>query len=163
MKMADEKSDKMSMIVFSGDMDKVMAGFILATGAAAMGTDVTMFFTFWGLSAIKKNAISDGKNIMEKMMGWMLPKNIGGLGLSKMNMGGMGRWMMNRMMKSKKVASLPELLETARELGIKLVACKMSMDVMGIKQEELIDPDMPVAGVASFLESASDSKVSLFI
>jgi peroxiredoxin family protein len=156
-------NDKLSMVVFSGDMDRVMAAFILATGAASMGTDVTMFFTFWGLSAIKKNNLSSGKNLMEKMMGWMLPKNISELGLSKMNMGGMGRWMMKKMMKSKKVASLPELLETAKELGVKLIACKMSMDVMGIRQEELIDPKMQVAGVASFLENASNSKTSLFI
>jgi peroxiredoxin family protein len=159
--MAD--NNKMSMVVFSGDMDKVMASFILATGAASMGMDVTMFFTFWGLSAIKKTTVSNGKNLMEKLMGWMLPKDIGGLGLSKMNMGGMGRWMMNKMMKSKKVASLPQLLEMARELDVKLVACQMSMDVMGIKKEELIDPNMQVAGVATFLESAADSKISLFI
>lgn len=159
--MAD--NNKMSMVVFSGDMDKVMASFILATGAASMGMDVTMFFTFWGLSAIKRTNIGNGKNFMEKMMGWMMPKNISGLGLSKMNMGGMGRWMMNKMMKSKKVASLPQLLEMARELDVKLVACQMSMDVMGIKKEELIDTDMQVAGVATFLESAADSKISLFI
>jgi peroxiredoxin family protein len=159
--MAD--NNKMSMVIFSGDMDKVMASFILATGAASMGMDVTMFFTFWGLSAIKKTTVSNGKNLMEKLMGWMLPKDIGGLGLSKMNMGGMGRWMMNKMMKSKKVASLPQLLEMARELDVKLVACQMSMDVMGIKKEELIDPNMQVAGVATFLESAADSKISLFI
>jgi peroxiredoxin family protein len=159
--MAD--NNKMSMVIFSGDMDKVMASFILATGAASMGMDVTMFFTFWGLSAIKKTNINNGKNFMEKMMGWMLPKNISGLGLSKMNMGGMGRLMMNKMMKSKKVASLPQLLEMARELDVKLVACQMSMDVMGIKKEELIDLDMRVAGVATFLEGAADSKISLFI
>ena len=159
--MAD--NNKISMVVFSGDMDKVMASFILATGAASMGMDVTMFFTFWGLSAIKRAHIGNGKNFMEKMMGWMLPKNISGLGLSKMNMGGMGRWMMNKMMKSKRVASLPQLLDMARELDVKLVACQMSMDVMGIKKEELIDTDMQVAGVATFLESAADSKISLFI
>lgn len=154
--------DKVSLIVFSGDMDKVMASFIIATGAAAMGSQVNMFFTFWGISAIKKETIYAKKGIMERMLTFMLPKDINKLPLSKMNMGGMGSWMMKKLMKKKRVASLQELLEMAQDLEVNFIVCQMSMDVMGIDKSELID-GVNVGGVASFLGEAQESKISMFV
>lgn len=152
---------KMSMVVLSGDMDKLIAAFIIATGAAAMGTEVTMFFTFWGLQAIRKPGRS-GTGLFGKMLGLFL-KDIEGVGPSKLNMGGMGRWMFKKMMKAKGAASLPELRQTAIDLGVRLQACQMSLDVMEIKREDLIDGVQDVVGVAAFLENASQSTTTLFI
>jgi peroxiredoxin family protein len=145
----------------SGDMDKVMGAFIIATGAAAFDMQVSMFFTFWGLKAIQKGNLS-GKTFMGKMLGVMNRGGIDRLGPSKFNFGGMGRWMFKKMMKSNKVTPLPELLKKARELGVKLTACEMSMNVMEIKKEDLID-GVQIGGVASFIADASESKFSLFI
>lgn len=149
------------MVVFSGDMDKAMAAFIIATGAAASGMAVTMFFTFWGLQTIKKPKRT-GKGFFGKMLGWML-KDINGIGPSKMNFGGLGRWMFKKMMKSKNVAMLPELRQMAVDLGVKLQACQMSMDVMEIRKEDLIDEVGEVVGVAAMLEEAQQSTFTLFI
>jgi peroxiredoxin family protein len=153
--------EKASIIVMSGDMDKVMGAFIIATGAAAFDMQVSMFFTFWGLKAIQKGNLS-GKTFMGKMLGVMNRGGIDRLGPSKFNFGGMGRWMFKKMMKSNKVTPLPELLKKARELGVKLTACEMSMNVMEIKMEDLID-GVQIGGVASFIADASESKFSLFI
>ena len=151
------------MIMFSGDLDKAMAGLIIANGAAAMGDEVTMFFTFWGLNILRKaQKIKVRKSFMEKMFGFMMPRGADKLGLSKMNMGGMGTLMMKGIMRKKRVSSLPELIKSAQDLGVKFIACTMSMDVMGIKQEELID-GVEFAGVATYLGEADEANVNLFI
>jgi len=151
------------MIMFSGDLDKAMAGLIIANGAAAMGDEVTMFFTFWGLNILRKaQKIKVRKSLMEKMFGFMMPRGADKLGLSKMNMGGMGTLMMKGIMRKKRVSSLPELIESAQDLGVKFIACTMSMDVMGIKPEELID-GVEYAGVATYLGEADEANVNLFI
>lgn len=156
-------NDGKTIIVFSGDMDKVMASFIIANGAAAMGKPVTMFFTFWGLSVLRKAGHSKAdKTPMEKMFGAMLPKGANKLKISKMNMGGMGTAMMKKIMKDKNVSSLEDLIKSAMANGVKIVACTMSMDVMGIKKEELID-GIELGGVGYYLGDAEDSNVNLFI
>jgi NADPH-dependent 2,4-dienoyl-CoA reductase/sulfur reductase-like enzyme/peroxiredoxin family protein/rhodanese-related sulfurtransferase/TusA-related sulfurtransferase len=157
-----EKTDK-SMVVFSGDLDKALASFIIANGAAAMGRKVTMFFTFWGLNILRKEEqVPVKKNYMEKMFGAMMPRGVNKLKLSKMNMGGMGSAMMKKIMKEKNVDSLEALVKQAQNNGVRMVACTMSMDVMGIKEEELID-GIEYAGVATFLSAAEKSDASLFI
>jgi peroxiredoxin family protein len=157
--------NKLSMIVFSGDMDKVLAAFVIATGAVAMGMDVVMFFTFWGIPVLRdKNKTGEGKDVMAKMFGTMLPKGVDGAKLSKMNMGGMGTKMIKSLMKKKNVASLEELMQTAAEFGVRIFVCEMSMGLMGFKPEEMIDyPDLTYCGVATFLDEAADSRVQLFI
>ncbi|MFN3928782.1 MAG: DsrE/DsrF/DrsH-like family protein [Thermoflexus sp.] len=153
--------NRLSMVVFSGDMDRLMAAFIIATGAAASGMEVTMFFTFWGLQAIKKRT-STGRSLFGRMLGVFL-KDITGVGPSKMNFGGLGRWMFKKMMKAHNVTPLPELRKLAADLGVRMVACQMSMEVMEIRREDLIDEVQDVVGVATFLEEASRSKITLFI
>jgi peroxiredoxin family protein len=157
--------NKISIIVFSGDLDKVLAAFVIATGAVAMGLDVVMFFTFWGTPILRdKEKKVDGKDFMGKMFGTMLPKGTGAAKLSKMNMGGMGTVMMKSLMKKKNVASLEQMLEMAAELGVRIFVCEMSMDLMGFKREEMIDyPNLTFCGVATFLEEAQGSKIQLFI
>ncbi len=151
------------MIMFSGDMDKAMAGLIIANGAAAMGDEVTIFFTFWGLNILRKaQKIKVRKSFMEKMFGMMMPRGAEKLGLSKMNFGGMGTAMMKDIMRKKNVNSLPELIKNAQDMGVKFIACTMSMDVMGIKQEELIE-GVEYAGVATYLGEADEANVNLFI
>ena len=152
-----------TIIVFDGDLDKVLASFIIANGAAAMGRPVTMFFTFWGLNALRKpRKVRVKKPFVEKMFGFMMPRGTTKLKLSKMNMLGMGTKMMKKVMKSKNVSSLEELIEQALANGVKLVACTMSMDVMCITPEELID-GVELAGVASYLGDAEQSNVNLFV
>jgi peroxiredoxin family protein len=157
--------NKISIIVFSGDLDKVLAAFVIATGAVAMGLDVVMFFTFWGTPILRdKEKKVGGKDFMGKMFGTMLPKGTGSVKLSKMNMGGMGTAMMKSLMKKKNVASLEQMLELSGELGVRIFICEMSMDLMGFKREEMIDyPNMIFCGVATFLEEAQGSKIQLFI
>jgi peroxiredoxin family protein len=154
--------DKASIIVFSGDLDKTLAAFIIATGAATMGLEVSMFFTFWGLSAIKKQRLTEGKSLPERMMALMTPASSLEMTPSKMAFFGAGSVMLRQMMKEKEVASLEEMIELARELGVKIVACEMSMDVMGVKHDEMM-PDVQLGGVATFLADATKSRVSLFI
>jgi peroxiredoxin family protein len=158
-----EPQDQMTIIMFSGDLDKALAAFIIANGALAMDTKVTMFFAFWGLNVLRKeDGPSPAKDFLSKMFGWMMPKGPGHLKLSKMNMMGMGTSMMKFVMRSKNVYSLPQLIDTARENGVRLVVCNMSMDVMGLKKEELID-GVELGGVATFIGDASQSKSTLFI
>lgn len=155
--------DKKTIIVFSGDLDKVMAAMIIARGAAAMGNEVTLFFTFWGLNALRKpEPVPVKKGLLDAMFGWMMPRGAGKLTLSKMHMGGMGTKMMQHVMKSKNVPTLPEMITDARELGVQFIACTMSMDVMGITKDELID-GVEFAGVASYLGAADEANVNLFI
>jgi peroxiredoxin family protein len=157
--------DRVSIIMFSGDLDKVLAAFIIATGAVAMGMEAVMFFTFWGTPVLrdpKKKA--GGKDFMGKMFGFMLPKGRNAIKLSKMNMAGMGTSMMKSLMKKKNVASLDEMLNMAAELGVKIYICEMTMSLMGFKKEEFIDyPNLEYVGVATFLEQAKNSKIQLFI
>lgn len=159
------QENKLSMIVFSGELDKHLASMIIATGAAAMGMQVVMFFTFWGTAALrdpKKKA--GGKNFMAKMFGMMLPKGRNKTVLSKMHMAGMGTGMLKGLMKKKNVASLDQLYEAAAALGVQIYICDMSMDLMGFKREEMIDyPNMEVCGVATFLANARESAIQLFI
>ena len=157
--------NKLSMVVFSGELDKVLAAFVIATGAVAMGMEVVMFFTFWGTPVLRdKKKRVGGKDLMGKMFGAMLPTGTGDVKLSNMNMGGMGTAMMKSLMKKKNVASLEEMLDLAEELGVRIYVCEMSMDLMGFKREEFIDyKDMGFAGVATFLQEAANSKVQLFV
>ncbi|PYZ97794.1 hypothetical protein CR205_04155 [Alteribacter lacisalsi] len=162
--MENNPKNNATMVVFDGDLDKAMASFIIATGAAAMGKQVTMFFTFWGLNVLRKDEAVNvkNKNFLEKMFGRMMPRGPEKLGLSKMNFGGAGSKLMKKMMKQHNVTTLPELIELAQEMDVKLVACTMSMDVMGLQKEELID-GLEYAGVASYLSEAEDSNINLFI
>ncbi|HUT70094.1 MAG TPA: DsrE/DsrF/DrsH-like family protein [Desulfatiglandales bacterium] len=157
--------NKISLIVFSGDLDKVLASLIIATGAAAMGMDVVMFFTFWGTPILRDKGKKVGKkDFMGKMFGAMLPKGACEVKLSKMNMAGMGTAMMKSLMKKKNVASLEQMLELAAELGVRIHICEMTMDLMGFKREEMIEyPNLTFCGVAKFMEEAQNSKVQLFI
>lgn len=155
--------DNKTLIVFSDDLDKALASFVIANGAAATGKKVTMFFTFWGLNVIKKqNAPKVHKDIFGRMFGMMLPKSSLKLKLSKMNMGGIGSKMMRYIMKDKKIDSLESLITQAAESGVEMIACTMSMDVMGVKKEELFD-NVTLGGVATYLERAEDANVNLFI
>lgn len=159
----EKSANGKTLIVFSGDLDKVLASFIIANGAAAMGKPVTMFFTFWGLNALRKSDKNNAKKpFMDKMFGAMMPKGSENLKLSKMNMAGMGTAMMKKVMNDKNVDSLEDLMKKAMQSGVKLVACTMSMDIMGITKEELID-GVEFAGVASYLGDAEQSNVNLFI
>ena len=156
---------KVATIVFSGDLDKVLAAFVIATGAVAMGMEAVMFFTFWGTPVLRdKNKSVGGKDTMGKMFGTMLPKGTSDVKLSKMNMGGMGTAMMRSLMKKKNVATLEQMLEMAEELEVKIFVCEMSMDLMGFKREEMIEyKDLTFCGVAKFLEEANNSRITLFI
>ncbi|BAU28465.1 CoA-disulfide reductase [Aneurinibacillus soli] len=152
-----------TLVVFSGDLDKAMASFIIASGAAAMGKKVTMFFTFWGLNILRRpDAPKVEKDSMEKMFGMMMPKGAGALPLSKMNMGGMGTVMMKKVMSKKNVDDLDTLIANAKRAGVKMIACTMSMDVMGIKAEEFID-GVELGGVATYLGETEGSGLNLFI
>lgn len=157
--------DQLSMVVFSGDLDKILAAMIISTGAAAYDMKVKLFFTFWATAALRDPMKSvTGKTFLGKMFGMMLPKGMNKIKLSKMHMMGMGTSMIKGLMKKKKVASLPEMFKTAGELGIEINICEMSMDLMGFKREEMIDyPHMNVCGVATFLADAQESKIQLFI
>ncbi len=158
-----DKKDGATLVVFSGDLDKAIASFIIASGAASMGKKVTMFFTFWGLNILRKeNGPQVEKDTLEKMFGMMMPKGPSKLPLSKMHMGGMGPKMINYVMQKKNVDSLETLIKNAMDLGVKIVACSMSMDVMGLKQEEFID-GVELGGVAAYLGDAEDSGINLFI
>ncbi|AUS08800.1 hypothetical protein C1X05_08040 [Laceyella sacchari] len=157
------ENNKSTLVVFSGDLDKAIASFIIATGSAAMGNQVTMFFTFWGLNILRKEQyVPLQKSFMDKMFAKMLPRGPEKLGISKMNFGGLGAKMMKYTMKKKNITTLKELIEMAKELDIKMVACTMSMDVLGIKKEELID-GLEYAGVASYLAEANEANINLFI
>ncbi len=158
-----ETKDGKTMIVFSGDLDKAIASFIIANGAAAMGKNVTMFFTFWGLNILRKEEkVSVKKNIIEKAFGAMMPRGSKKLGLSRMNMAGMGAKMIRGVMKDKNIQSLEDLIQAAIKNGVNIVACTMSMDVMGITKEELID-GVNLGGVGYYLGEAEEANVNLFI
>jgi len=154
--------DRVAIVVFSGDLDRVLAAFVIATGAAAMGQQVSMFFTFWGLSVLKKGSELSGKTLFQKAMTVMSPSSSLGLPVSKMNYFGVGAKMLRAMMKEKNVTSLEDMIALARELGVRTIACEMSRDVMGIKESELV-AGLECGGVASFLADSLKSRTSLFI
>ena len=153
-----------TMVVFSGDLDKTIASFIIANGALAMGRKVTMFFTFWGLNALRKpQKVSGlGKNLIEAAFGMMMPRGSRKMGLSRMSMGGIGGMLIRGIMKSKNVPTLEEMMATAIQSGAKIVACQMSMELMGIRREELIE-GIQIGGVASYLEASEQADNNLFI
>ncbi len=152
--------DGKTILIFSDDMDKAFAAFVIANGAALMDCPVTLFFAFWGLNVLRKPASSKGKDLLSKMLGFMMPKGPEKLKLSKMNMMGMGTTMMKFVMKRKKVQSLPQLIASAKAQGVRFVACGMSMDVMGIREDELID-GVEVGGVVTFLDATEKSNATL--
>ena len=155
--------DRAAFVVFSGDLDRVLAAFVIATGAAAAGLETSMFFTFWGLSVLKKKGAKvAGKGLKQRMFALMTPTGSEGLGTSQLNFFGMGATMLRSMMKEQGIASLEELMGMARELGVKMMACTMSMDAMGIAKEELVG-GLEYGGVAAFMAEASRARVSLFI
>lgn len=158
-----KRPDHKTLIVFSDDLDKALASFVIANGAAATGKKVTMFFTFWGLNVIKKRQKpAVAKDFFGRMFGWMLPAHSGKLKLSKLNMGGAGSRMMRMIMRRKRIESLESLMASAVEAGVEMIACTMSMDVMGVSREELLDT-VSLGGVATYLERAEDANVNLFI
>ena len=157
-----QPDNRVTLVVFSGDLDRQLASLVIATGAAAMGLDVSIFYTFWGLTALKKRTRLGPKTLKEKMFALMTPRRLGAMPVSKLNMGGIGRVMLKSMMREKQVASIDELFAMAREMGVTLIACTMSMDVMGITKDELLD-GVALGGVATFLGDAARSRVALFI
>jgi peroxiredoxin family protein len=155
--------DAATIVVFSGDLDKVLAGFVIATGAAAAGLETSMFFTFWGLCVLKKKGASGGpKNLLEKVFAAMTPASSESLPTSKMNYFGLGAVMLRRMMKDKGIATLEELIAVARDMDVKMIACTMSMDAMGVSKDELVD-GLTYGGVATYMADAVRSRVTLFI
>ena len=160
-----QRKDQLTMVVFSNDMDKILAALVIAVGAAAMDTEVKMFFTFWAISALRdRKKKGKGKDIKSKMFGAMLPHGISQLKLSKMNMEGLGKDMIKVIMKHKNIASPKEMLATAGELGVQIDICEMSMDLMGFKKEEMVEyPNLGYCGVATFLADAGESSIQLFI
>ncbi|MCY9657504.1 DsrE/DsrF/DrsH-like family protein [Paenibacillus chondroitinus] len=160
--MGDNK-EKTTIVLFSGELDKAIAAFIIANGAAAYDHEVTIFMTFWGLNVLRKDQkVSVKKGFLERIFGKMMPRGAEKLGISKMNFGGMGPKMIKHVMKKHNALSLPQLIELAQEQGVKLVACTMTMDLLGLQQEELLE-GIEYAGVAAYLGDAADAKVNLFI
>ncbi|MCX7800517.1 MAG: DsrE/DsrF/DrsH-like family protein [Fimbriimonadales bacterium] len=162
---ANQPDDKLSMVVMSGDLDRLLAAFIIATGAAAMFDEVVMFFTFWATPALRDpKKRPPKKDLMARLFGWMLPKGAGRLKLSRMHMAGMGTGMIKGLMHRKGVLSLEQLMQKAAESGVRIYVCQMSMDLMGMTLDEMIDyPDLKPAGVAKFLAEAGTSKTTLFL
>jgi peroxiredoxin family protein len=158
----NERQKSLAMVVMSGDMDKLFGAFIIANGAAAMGMEVTMFFTFWGLRAIKKD-VRTGKTLFGKMLGAMYGGDISKANPSKFSFGGLGRWMFNKMMGNHNVAKLAELRDMAVQLGVNMYGCQMSMDVMEIPQDTFIEGVKEPVGVGFFLLKAQDADITLFI
>lgn len=156
--------DRLTMIVFSGSLDRMIAAFVLATAAAASGMQVEMFFTFWGLAALRDAKKRLRKDLIGRMFGWMLPRGMRKLPLSQMNLGGAGPAMLRAIMHRKRFASLDEMLAICAEFEVRINACDMSRELMGIQPGELIDyPHLSYCGAATFLERAAGSRVSLFI
>jgi peroxiredoxin family protein len=154
---------KKTLLVFSGDLDRALAAFTVANGAAAMGDDVTMFFAFWGLNILRRpERVATHKDTIQAMFGRLMPRGVERLRLSQMNFGGLGAALMKRVMRQHNIMSMQEMLATAQEQGIKLLACTMSMDFMGFSREELID-GVEFAGVAAYLAEADEANVNLFI
>jgi peroxiredoxin family protein len=159
---AQDIEDRLAMVLFSGDLDKSIAAFIIATGAAAMGMEVSMFFTFWGLGVVKKQKKYDDKNLLEKGFTAMLPAGTGQLPLSQMNFFGAGAKIIRKLMRDHEVTSMEEFVELAQELGVRMVACDMSRELLGVRDDELMD-GLEFGGVATFMGDAGRAKAALFI
>ena len=160
----ETSANKLSMVIFSGSLDKMLAAMNIATGAAALDFEVGLFFTFWGTPALRKGGLTGKRSFWSRMFGWMLPSGHKDLKLSTMNMGGLGTAMIKKRMRDKRFSDLGQLFEMAKELGVRILVCEMSMDLMGMKMEDLIDyPNMDQCGVATFMAEAAESKVTLFI
>jgi len=164
-KLEKARKDQLSMAVVSGDLDKILAAMVISVAAAAMDTQVKLFFSFWSLSALRDPGKSPkGKDFISKMFGMMLPKGKDKLALSTMNMAGMGPMMIKMLMKKQNVMSLGEMFKQAGELGVEITVCEMSMGLMGFKKEEFIDyPNLRFAGAATFVADAGESSIQLFI
>lgn len=160
--MDENETKRCSIVVFSGDMDRVMGAFIIATTAAAMGMETTMFFTFWGLQALKKKGVSTGKGFFGRMLNLFF-KDIEGIGPGRLNMGGLGRWVFKKMMKKQNVATLSQLRQMAIDLGVRLLACQMSMDVLEIPRTALIDEVEDVVGAATYVLHSQGADITLFV
>ena len=154
--------DKVAIVVFSDDMDKVLAGFVIANGALAMGMAVSMYFTFWGLTAIKRTTNLAGKALKQRLLALMTPGKSEAMGISKLNMLGVGPRMMRSIMREKNVASLEELRSIAQEMGTRMIGCTMAMDVMGVEPSELVD-GVELGGVATYMEEALNARMTVFI
>lgn len=154
--------DRLALVVFSGDLDKAIAALIIATGAVSIGMEASIFYTFWGLSTVKKQKRYDGKNLLERGFTAMLPGGTGQLGLSQMNFFGAGAQIIRKLMQERGVASVEELFALAQELGVRMVVCDMSRELLGVSDAELID-GLETGGVATFLGDAARAKVTLFI
>ncbi len=154
--------DRATLVVFSGEMDTLQSACNIAAGAVSMGMEVSLFFTFWGLTALRRSTTYSGKSVGQRMAALMLPSGPASVPTSRMNMAGMGPLFFKHLMQQKNVLSLPEMITLLRQLGVRLVACEMSMGVMGITREELL-PDIDYGGVATYLGDASRSKITLFI
>ena len=158
-----EQHKKTTIVLFSGDYDKAMAAYIIANGAAAYDHEVTIFHTFWGLNALRKEEhVKEKKTFIEKVFGKMMPRGADKMGLSKMNFAGMGPKMIKGIMKKHNAMPLPDLIDLAKEQGVKLVACQMTVDLLGLKEEEIME-GVEFAGVGAYLADASDGNVNLFI
>ncbi len=154
---------KTTIVLFSGEYDKAMAAYIIANGAAAYDHEVTIFHTFWGLNALRKDQqVPVKKGFLEKMFGKMMPRGADKMGLSKMNFAGMGPKMIKHVIKKHNAMTLPQLIEMSQELNVKLVACTMTMDLLGLQEEELLE-EIEYAGVAAYLGDAENGNVNLFI
>lgn len=160
----DPSENKLSMVIFSGTLDKMLAAMNIATGAAALGFDVGLFFTFWGTPALRKGGFKGKRSFWSRMFGWMLPSGHKHLKLSTMNMGGLGTAIIKKRMRDKRFSDLDQLFDMAKELDVRILVCDMSMDLMGMKMDDLIDyPNMAQCGVSTFMAEAAESKVTLFI
>lgn len=157
-----EKNNKATIVLMSGDFDHVFAAFTIAIATLAAGMDTTLFITFWGIKAIQKGNLT-GEGFFGKMLGLINRGGLDVIGPSKFNFGGIGRWMFKKMMKDKRVVMLPEMRQTMIDLGVHLLACKTSMDVMEIKREDLIDEVEGIVGAVTMVENASKSEIHFFI
>ncbi|MFC1546196.1 DsrE/DsrF/DrsH-like family protein [bacterium] len=156
--------EKTTLVVFSSDLDKIIAAFNIAIGSASMDMDVTMFFTFWGLNVLrKKRSVKKHISLLKRLLNFFNRGGVDRLKLSKFNMMGMGTYMMKLLMKKSKMPSVQELITLAKELGVKFVACSTTMEMLGVKSEDLIPEVNTIAGVSTYISNAKQSKINLFI
>ena len=155
-------SKKVTLVVFSSDLDKALAAFIIATGAAASGMQVTMFFTFWGLNIVKKDVVKS-RGLIKKIMNLLNNRNAKRLALSKFHMLGLGTWLIKKFMKDQKIPTLPELIKMAKQMGVKMIACTTSIGIMSLEKDSFLSEVDTLAGVSSYLVDAAEAQINLFI
>lgn len=156
--------EKVTVVVFSGELDKILAAFNIVVGAASMGMEASMFFTFWGLNVLKRNdKVSTPRGLMKKMLARMNRGGTDKLVMSKFNMGGLGTWMMKKLMRQHKMPTVDEMIALSKQMGVKMIACTITMGMMGIEKEDLRPEIDQFAGVVTYLSEAKQSKVNLFI